>query len=95
MTLGKVVGTLVATRKDEKLVGSKLLIVQAVDLDGNLIRQYTVAMDAVGAGIGEMVLTAAGSSARYTKATQGKPIDSAVMAIVDTVQIQGKIVYKK
>ena len=52
-------------------------------------------MDAVGAGIGEMVLTAAGSSARYTKATQGKPVDSAVMAIVDTVEIQGKIVYKK
>ena len=95
MTLGKVVGTLVATRKDEKLVGSKLLSVQAVDLDGNLIRQYTVAMDAVGAGIGEMVLTAAGSSARYTEATQGKPIDSAVMAIVDTVEVQGKIVYKK
>ena len=62
MTLGKVVGTLVATRKDEKLVGSKLLIVQAVDLDGNLIRQYTVAMDAVGAGIGEMVLTSSNLS---------------------------------
>ena len=95
MTLGKVVGTLVATRKDEKLIGSKLMIVQSVDIDGHLVRQYTVAMDAVGAGIGEMVLTAAGSSARYTDSTSGKPIDSVVMAIVDMVEIEGQISYKK
>jgi len=95
MTLGKVVGTLVATRKDEKLIGSKLMIVQSVDLNGHLVRQYTVATDAVGAGIGEMVLTAAGSSARYTQATTGKPIDSVIMAIVDIVEIEGQIIYKK
>ena len=58
MTLGKVVGTVVATRKDEKLIGNSLMIVQEVDLDNELIRQYTVAVDSVGAGIGEIVLTA-------------------------------------
>ena len=63
MTLGKVVGTVVATRKDEKLIGNRLMIVQEVDLDNELIRQYTVAVDSVGAGIGEIVLTAGGSSA--------------------------------
>ena len=68
MTLGKVVGTVVATRKDEKLIGNRLMIVQEVDLDNELIRQYTVAVDSVGAGIGEIVLTAGGSSARYTEA---------------------------
>ncbi|MCZ6680646.1 MAG: EutN/CcmL family microcompartment protein, partial [Candidatus Poribacteria bacterium] len=62
MTLGKVVGTVIATRKDEKLVGSKLMIVQDAALDGSLLNRYTVAVDAVGAGVGELVLTAAGSS---------------------------------
>ena len=64
MTLGKVTGTIVATQKDEKLVGSKLMVVQDVDLNGEVDRKYTVAVDAVGAGIGEIVLVATGSSAR-------------------------------
>ncbi len=95
MTLGKVVGTVVATRKDEKLVGSKLLIVQDASLDGNLLSQYTVAVDSVGAGIGETVLTASGSSARLTNLTQDKPVDAVIMAIVDTVEVHGKIQYRK
>ena len=95
MTLGKVVGTVVATRKDEKLIGNRLMIVQEVDLDNELIRQYTVAVDSVGAGIGEIVLTAGGSSARYTEATKGKPVDAAIVAIVDMVEINGEIIYQK
>ena len=89
MTLGKVTGTIVATQKDEKLIGSKLMVVQEVD------RKYTVAVDAVGAGIGEIVLVATGSSARQTKVTSNKPVDAVIMAIVDTVEVAGKVRYYK
>ena len=95
MILGKVVGTVVATQKDEKLIGSKLMIVQNVSLDGELVSQYTVSVDAVGAGIGEMVLVATGSSARQTDATKDKPVDAVIMAIVDIVEGHGKIRYQK
>lgn len=95
MTLGKVTGTVVATQKDEKLVGSKLLIVQDIDLDGELDRKYTVAVDAVGAGIGEIVLVATGSSARQTQVTSNKPVDGVVMAIVDTIEVCGEVRYMK
>lgn len=95
MTLGKVMGTIVATQKDEKLIGSKLMIIQDVDLDGNLLKTYNAAVDAVGAGIGEMVLVATGSSARQTEATKNKPIDAVIMAIVDTVEVDGEIRYQK
>jgi len=95
MTLGKVVGTVVATRKDEKLVGGKLLIVQDVDLHGNLQQKYSVAVDSVGAGVGELVLTAAGSSARITEVTKDRPVDSVIMAIVDLLEVHGEILYQK
>ena len=95
MTLGKVTGTVVATQKDEKLVGSKLMIVQNVNLDGDVDRQYTVAVDAVGAGIGEIVLIATGSSARQTQVTSNKPVDAVIMAIVDTIEVCGKVRYHK
>lgn len=95
MILGKITGTVVATQKDEKLVGSKLMIVQDINLDGELERKYTVAVDAMGAGIGEIVLVATGSSARQTRATSNKPVDAVIMAIVDTVEICGKVRYQK
>ena len=95
MILGKVTGTVVATQKDEKLIGSKLMIVQDVSLDGEVDRKYTVAVDAVGAGIGEIVLIATGSSARQTHGTSNKPVDAVIMAIVDTVEVDGKIRYHK
>lgn len=95
MTLGKVTGTVVATQKDEKLVGSKLMIVQDVDLKGEVEKQYTVAVDAVGAGIGEIVLVATGSSARQTSVTSNKPVDAVVMAIVDTIEVSGEVRYMK
>ena len=95
MILGKVVGTVVATQKDEKLIGSKLMIVQNVSLDGELVSQYTVSVDAVGAGIGEMVLVATGSSARQTDVTKDKPVDAVIMAIVDIVEAHGEIRYQK
>ena len=95
MILGKVTGTIVATQKDAKLIGSKLMVVQDVNLDGDVDRKYTVAVDAVGAGIGEIVLIATGSSARQTAVTSNKPVDAVIMAIVDTVEVAGKVRYQK
>ncbi len=95
MILGKVTGTVVATQKDEKLVGSKLMIVQDVSPDGEVARKYTVAVDAVGAGIGEIVLIATGSSARQTRVTSNKPVDAVIMAIVDTIEVCGTVEYQK
>ncbi|GIX08197.1 MAG: carbon dioxide concentrating mechanism protein CcmL [Candidatus Poribacteria bacterium] len=95
MTLGMVVGTVVATRKDEKLVGGKLLVVQELSMEGKPLDRYAVAVDSVGAGVGEVVLVATGSSARLTAATKDRPVDAVVMAIVDSIEIGGKIVYRK
>ncbi|GIV61431.1 MAG: ethanolamine utilization protein EutN [Rhodothermaceae bacterium] len=87
MTLGKVVGTVWATRKDEQLVGMKLQIVQEVDLDYRLKDNFVVAVDSVGAGVGEIVLFATGSSARQTELTRNKPVDAVITAIVDKLDV--------
>ncbi|GIV59571.1 EutN/CcmL family microcompartment protein [Rhodocaloribacter litoris] len=87
MTLGKVVGTVWATRKDEQLVGMKLQIVQEVDLDYTLKDSFVVAVDSVGAGVGEIVLFATGSSARQTELTRNKPVDAVITAIVDKLDV--------
>ena len=81
--MGRVVGSVVATRKDEKLEGLKLLLVQDLDLSLDLRPGYVVAVDAVGAGAGEVVLYATGSSARQTATTDARPVDAVIMAIVD------------
>ncbi|MFA6409047.1 MAG: EutN/CcmL family microcompartment protein [Gammaproteobacteria bacterium] len=95
MQLGKVVGTVVATRKDEKLEGLKMLLVKYINVDGSFTGAFVVAVDSVGAGKDEVVLVAAGSSARQTDITKDKPVDTVIMAIVDTVEVDGKIVYNK
>jgi microcompartment protein CcmK/EutM len=95
MTLGKVVGTLVATRKEATLDGLKFMIVKTVDAEGKETGGHVVAADAVGAGPGELVLIAAGSSARQTLATQNRPCDAVIMAIVDSWEIGGVDKYKK
>ena len=87
MTLGKVVGTVWATRKDEQLIGMKLQIVQQVDLDLELMDNFVVAVDSVGAGVGEIVLYATGSSARQTELTRNKPVDAVITAIVDKLDV--------
>lgn len=87
MILGKVVGTVWATRKDEQLVGMKLQIVQPVDLDYSLKSGFVVAVDSVGAGVGEIVLIAQGSSARQTDLTRNKPVDAVITAIVDKLDV--------
>lgn len=95
MQLGKVIGTVVATKKDEKLEGLKLQIVKHVDVDGKPMNSFVIAVDSVGAGVGEIVLVAAGSSARQTTITEGKPVDAIIMAIVDELEINGETKYAK
>ena len=95
MNLGKVVGTVVSTRKEPVLDGIRFLLVRLVDPDGKDTSAFVVAADAMGAGPGEMVLTAAGSSARQTTLTQIKPVDNVIMAIVDTWEVDGKTKYTK
>lgn len=90
MRLGKVVGTVVATQKDPKLVGWKLLLVREMKMDGGLTDTYVVAIDTVGAGIGETVLTVSGSSARLANRAEQVPVDSSVIGIVDAVECDGK-----
>ena len=90
MLLGKVVGTVWSTRKDEKLVGSKFLIVKQMNLEGRITDNFVVAVDSVGAGVGETILYASGSSARQTTFTKDKPVDAVIMAIVDKLDISVK-----
>jgi len=95
MNLGKIVGTVVSTRKDEKLVGTKLQIVRQIDPEGRETGTFVVAVDAVGAGTGEVVLYASGSSARQTTITEDRPADAVIMAIVDAIEIGGEVLYSK
>lgn len=90
MLLTRVVGTVVATRKDEKLEGHKLLLVRPVDASGAVDGGYLVAIDTVDAGVGEMVLVVSGSSARMATGMKDRPVDAAIVGIVDTVTLAGK-----
>ena len=95
MLLGKVVGTVVATRKEPTLEGSTLLLVRGLDLDAKPTSTLVVAVDAVGAGVGEVVLYASGSSARQTEKTKDRPVDATIMAIVDQLEVNGTLKYNK
>lgn len=95
MHLARVVGTLVASRKEERLEGLKFLVLRQLDIDGEETGGSLIANDAVGAGVGEVVLYASGSSARQTEATHERPCDAVVMAIVDTWEVGGTEVYRK
>lgn len=95
MLLAQVIGTVVSTRKEESLSGLKFLLLRGVDVEGKPTGATVVAADAVGAGPGEMVLYAAGSSARQTVRTDKRPVDAVVMAIVDQWETGGEVKYKK
>jgi len=88
--LGRVIGTVWSTKKDEQLVGAKFLIVQELDLDLKEKDRIVVAVDSVGAGDGEVVLVASGSSSRMTTFTKDKPVDAVIMAIVDKLDVATK-----
>ncbi len=95
MLFARVIGNVVCTRKDEKLLGSKLLLVQPVDLQGAPKGNPLVAVDSVGSGSGELVLIVQGSSARQTSQTEGNPVDCTIFAVVDYVEKDGKQVFSK
>ena len=90
MLLGKVVGTLVATHKEPSMEGFKFLVLRRINVDGEDLSDYVVAVDGVGAGIEEVVLYATGSAARQTIATKDRPCDAVVMAIVDSWEVEGQ-----
>ena len=95
MKLAKVLGTVVATEKDTKLGGMRFLMLGEWGHDNKPTGGTVVAVDGVGAGVGEMVLFASGSSARQTVRTDSKPVDAVVMAIVDSWEIEGVDIYRK
>ena len=95
MLLGRVAGTLVASRKEPRLSGLKFLVLKQLDVDNTETGGYVVAADAVGAGVGEVVMYATGSSARQTEYTHERPCDAVVMAIVDTWEGGGDERYHK
>jgi len=89
MIIARILGTVVATQKDERLLGKKLLIVRPVNVDGTDTTGYVVAVDTVGAGFHEKVLVVAGSSARLAQGLKDAPVDAAVVGVIDTVDITG------
>ncbi len=95
MLIGEVVGSVVASQKDPQLESHKLLVVQVRTHSNKPKDQYVIAVDSVGAGPGDLVLYATGSSARQTTITKDKPCDAVVMAIVDSWDVGGENVYEK
>ena len=95
MQLARVVGTVVATRKEPNMQGLKLLVVRPLDEEGRESGNAIVSADAVGAGPDEIVLIAAGSSARQTEVTDKKPVDSVILAIVDSWSVGDAVKYRK
>jgi microcompartment protein CcmK/EutM len=95
MLIAKVIGTTVATIKDQKLEGRKLLICREADETGKAHGRPYVAVDTVDAGIGDLVLTAHGSSGRQTYFTKDAPVDAVIMAVIDSLQVDGEVVFRK
>ena len=95
MRIAKVIGTTVSTVKNEKLEGSKLLICRESDERGEPHGKPYVAVDTVDAGVGDLVLTAHGSSGRQTYMTKDAPVDAVIMAVIDSLQVDGDVVFRK
>jgi microcompartment protein CcmK/EutM len=95
MNLGFVEGTVVASQKDPGLDGTKMLLVRHVGIDMKPGGAYTIAVDAVGAGPGELVMIVTGSSARMAQRVLNLPVDASIVAIIDAVSVEGKLIYDK
>ena len=95
MLLGRVTGTVVASQKEPLMDGLTMLVVRQLGVDNAETGGYVVAVDAVGAGVGEVVMYASGSSARQTAVTQNRPCDAVIMAIIDSWDMGGENVYEK
>ena len=86
MIIARILGTVVASQKDERLHGKKLLIVKPINLDGTDQSGYIVAVDTVGAGFHEKVIVVAGSSARLAEGNKDCPVDSAIIGVIDSYE---------
>ena len=95
MLIAKVIGTTVSTIKEETLHGRKLLILRPADENGEPYGKPYVAVDTLDAGIGDLVLTAHGSSGRMTEITKNRPVDAVIMAVIDHLQVGGSVTFKK
>jgi microcompartment protein CcmK/EutM len=95
MQIARVVGSAVSTVKDDKLTGRKLLIVREADEHGTALGKPYVAVDTVDAGTGDLVLVAAGSSARQTNITKDTPVDAVIMAVIDSLEVSGAVTFRK
>ena len=95
MRIARVIGTTISTIKDEKVRGSKLLILRQTDETGEIIGKPYVAVDLVDAGVDDLVLTGHGSSARQTYQTKDCPVDAVVMAMIDHLEVDGEVVFLK
>jgi carbon dioxide concentrating mechanism protein CcmL len=95
MFLARIIGTVVSTQKEASLEGLRFMLLQPLDEKGKPTGSHVVAVDAVGAGVDEVVLYASGSSARQTVVTDKRPCDAVIMAIVDSWEVGGKERYKK
>ena len=95
MKIAKVRGMVVSTHKEPSLRGGKLLLLQFLDEEGNLLPEYEVAADNVGAGIDEWVLVSRGSAARQPYGSETRPLDAVLVGIIDTVSIDNRLLYSK
>jgi carbon dioxide concentrating mechanism protein CcmL len=95
MQIARVLGTVTSTQKEPSLRGIKFLVLQLIDDDGQPLSGYEVAADNVGAGVGEWVLVSHGSAARQVPGSEQRPVDAAVIAIIDTVGLENQILYSK
>lgn len=87
MIIARILGTVVSTQKDERLLGRKLLVVRPLNLDGSDASGYVVAIDTVGAGTDERVLVVSGSSARLAQGMKDVPTDAAIVGVIDHVDV--------
>lgn len=95
MQIALVRGTVVSTSKEPSLRGVKFLLLQFIDEEGQLLPKYEVAADNVGAGVDEWVLVSRGSAARQVSGSEQRPVDAAVVAIIDTVNVGNRSLYNK
>jgi microcompartment protein CcmK/EutM len=95
MLIAKVIGTTISTIKDPTLTGRKLLILRPADIDGVPFGKPYVAVDTLDAGVGDLVLTAHGSSGRQTEITKNRPVDAVIMAVIDHLEVSSTVTYKK
>jgi microcompartment protein CcmK/EutM len=95
MRIAKVVGVTISTIKQDKLHGRKLLVVKETDESGKVVGKPLVAVDVVEAGVGDLVLIASGSAARQTDLTDKSPVDTVIMAVIDSLEVDGDVTFRK